>query len=112
MELAWRHERLTAREVLDALHPRDITLSTVQSTLERLTRKNLLTRQKQRRAFEYVTKLDRTALITLLMNDLSQDLATGRIEPLLSGFLNLVDELEPDKARAMLDTLRAHLEVK
>lgn len=109
MELVWRDERVTARAALECLSARTICLSTVQTTLERLTRKGLLRRERHGRAFVYVVQIQRAELLALLMHDLAQEFATGRFEPLLSGFQNLVDQLNPERAKAALDTLRERL---
>ena len=47
MESLWQLDQQTAQQVLDTLQSRGITLSTVQSTLERLVRKQLLKRRVQ-----------------------------------------------------------------
>jgi predicted transcriptional regulator len=110
MECIWERGEMSAREVQDALCDRHLSVSTVQSTLERLSRKHVLRREKHSRAFVYAATVDRTELIGRLMRDLSDEFATGRFEPLFSGFLTLVDELDPARAQAALETLRKHIE--
>jgi predicted transcriptional regulator len=110
MECLWERGALSVREVQESIATRGLALSTVQSTLERLTRKRMLKRIKQSRAFVYEATVDRTELIGRLLRDLSAEFATGRFEPLFSGFLTLVDELEPASAEAALETLRRRIE--
>lgn len=80
-----------------------ITLSTVQATLERLCRKGLLTRQKVGRAYVYSPGLTQRQLIGNLIRDLTQRLAGGELEPVISGFVDLVGEAGPE----LLDRLGA-----
>jgi len=103
MAVAWAHPGvLTAREFIDAFDDQTIALSTMQTTLERLTKKGLLVREKHSRAFAYRAEVARDDLISRVMRDISNEFATGRIEPLLAGFLNLVDELDPEHSEAIL----------
>lgn len=110
MEACWRGEASTVREFVDALAPPALALSTMQTTLERLTRKGLLEREQHGRAYRYRPKVDRTALIAWIMRDVSADFATGQMEPLLAGFLSLVDELDHEKSEGLLKLLRERLE--
>lgn len=105
LEIVWGVAPTTAQAVLEQLSRRRITLSTVQSTLERLTRKGLVDRAKQGRAYVYRPRISREQLIADLLRGVSEQIATGRMEPLLSGFLMLVDELDADAA----GELRRHL---
>ena len=101
MELAWSRPALSAQEAHAALEARGITLSTVQSTLERLTRKGLLARSKAGRAFRYRAVVAREALIASLLRALSDELATGRLEPVLDGLATLLDELGTERAASL-----------
>ncbi len=101
MELAWSRPALSAQETHAALQARGITLSTVQSTLERLTRKGLLARHKSGRAFRYRAAVAREALIASLLRALSDELATGRLEPVLDGLATLLDELGTERAASL-----------
>lgn len=98
LELIWRVAPTTAQAMLEQLSRRRITLTTVQSTLERLTRKGLVARTKQGRAYVYRPRISREELIADLLRGVSDQIATGRMEPLLSGFLLLVDELDAESA--------------
>lgn len=81
MELAWTHDVLDARSAHASLAAnRRISLSTVQSTLERLHRKRVLTRQKQGRVFVYTAAVAREELIGALVAGLVSELSAGRHE--------------------------------
>lgn len=84
--------QLDARSVLAALTGPSISLSTVQATLERLHRKGLLARTKQSRAYLYEATVSRESLIASLIGDLTEQLAEGRLEPVISGFIELVGD--------------------
>ncbi|MEM1411005.1 MAG: BlaI/MecI/CopY family transcriptional regulator [Pseudomonadota bacterium] len=105
LEVLWTDGECSAQQVLEALPGQAISLSTVQSTLERLHRKALLAREKAGRAYRYRTLLSRTQLIGNLLRDLAEDIAGGDVAPMLSGFLDYVaaevPELGPGVSRAL-----------
>lgn len=70
---------------------RRIALSTVQSTLDRLFRKGLLTRSKVSHAYIYKSAVTRGALIADMIRDVITNLAGGSLEPAVSGFIDLAD---------------------
>ena len=85
-----------ARDVLASLTDRDITLSTVQATLERLHRKGLLARNKVGRAYRYSTAVSQSRLIGALIRQMTQQIAAGELEPVISGFVDLVGSDQPE----------------
>lgn len=96
LKLLWTSsEALDARTVHAALAPRRLTLSTVQATLERLQRKRLLTRSKIGRAYFYAAAVTRENLIGSLIRDVASRIAEGELEPVISGFVDLVGAAEP-----------------
>ncbi len=95
MELMWRQRGAEAKAVCEAMGERDISLSTVQSTLERLFRKRLLERHKRGRAYHYKPAVTRNQLIGLMIRELARQVASGRMEPVLCGFVDLVEEDDP-----------------
>jgi predicted transcriptional regulator len=98
LECLWEEQQASAQRVADWLDESNgagISLSTVQSTLERLNRKELVTRCKQGRAYIYRPALQRQHLIGGLLRDLADDVAGGRMAPMISGFLDYVAEEDP-----------------
>jgi predicted transcriptional regulator len=98
LECLWEEQEASAQQVTDRLGKgadAGISLSTVQSTLERLTRKQLVTRSKKGRAYLYRSAMQRQQLIGGLLRDLADDLAGGRMAPMISGFLDYVAEEDP-----------------
>ena len=81
MDQAWTQAEVTAAGVRAALtFDRRVSLSTVQSTLDRLHRKRLLTRHKQGRAFVYAAAVSRDDLLGALIAELMDDLSdSGRV---------------------------------
>ena len=97
------HARLGAR--------RGITHNTVQSTLERLYRKALLTRSKDSHAYVYCPALSREAFLARLIDGVAQPLAgdTALSESVLSAFVDLAaeqDEQGLDRLQALIERKR------
>ena len=91
--------------MLVGLEKRRISLSTIQATLERLHRKGLLTRVKVSRAFRYSAAVTRGRLIGVLIRDLTHSIAAGELEPVISGFVELVGDAQPE----LLEQLQAEV---
>ncbi len=72
------------------------TLNTVQSTLERLYKKKLVTRQKHRHAFIYQAKVSRSELMGKLLGDVLDILHDGQMETILSSFVSVAANLDDD----------------
>jgi len=110
METLWRENSQTAQQVLDGMPNRRIGLSTIQSTLERLVRKQLLCRTKSSRAFVYSPLIDREQLIGLMIQQLASRLTPDRITPMISGFCAFVEKRPAKKkARDLANLLRRFL---
>ena len=78
LECLWAFGSASAQEVQASLElARPITLSTVQSTVERLVRKGLLLREKQGRAYRYAPALSRSTLLARMVAELVTDLSDG-----------------------------------
>jgi predicted transcriptional regulator len=94
---------IDARAVHSAVVERCISLSTVQATLERLHRKQLLARTKTGRAYLYSAIVSRESLIGELIRNVAYRLADGELEPVISGFVDFVGDADPK----LLDELQA-----
>lgn len=78
MEVLWRHGASTAQAVHEQLAAaRCVTLSTVQSTVERLSRKQLVHRKKHGRAYRYTALLSRENLLARLVAELVTDFSAA-----------------------------------
>jgi predicted transcriptional regulator len=68
---------------------RGIALNTVQSTLERLFLKELLSREKVSHAFVYAPLVRREQLMERLIGEVVETFSAGRPEPMLAAFVDL-----------------------
>ncbi|MEJ2603107.1 MAG: BlaI/MecI/CopY family transcriptional regulator [Gammaproteobacteria bacterium] len=109
LQAIWAHGESSAQQVQVALGSDEVTLSTVQSTLERLTRKGLLQREKHSRAYRYSALYSRSEVIGRLIRDIAEDLAGGDLAPMVSGFASYVATEAPG-LEADLDRLIARQE--
>lgn len=98
LEALWQGGQASAQQVLANMAGAEISLSTVQSTLERLHRKRLVSRSKIGRAYHYSAVLSRSQLISGLMRDMAEDLAAGDLAPMISGFVNYISAQSPELA--------------
>lgn len=62
------------------------SLNTIQSTLERLFKKGLLSRTKQGHAYFYRAKVDREALIATLITNITSDFVEEGEHSLIAAF--------------------------
>lgn len=92
MKILWRGETLSAQEVLNLSSHNNLSLSTIQSTLERLYRKELVFRKKSGRSYLYQPAVSRSAMITQLLGDIAEQISDGEMAPMISGFMNLIDQ--------------------
>jgi len=107
----WKYQGQAAQDVLNALSSRrQLTLSTVQSTLERLTRKNLLVREKRGRSFIYCAGISRAGLAARMVSDLMDALSHSGPALSLSGLLELDDNIDEETLTRLEHWLKARRE--
>lgn len=92
MKILWQEDALSAKQVLTYLPNSDLSLSTMQSTLERLHKKSLLIRQKVGRFYIYRASVSRSELITQLLGDIAEQISDGQVAPMISGFMGYIGE--------------------
>lgn len=101
---------IDAKQVHVALsRSRGGSLNTIQSTLERLFKKGLLSREKQGHAYLYSTRLDRREVIARLIQDVTRDFVTANENGLLAAFASVSDELddgELDRLERLIEEAR------
>ncbi len=101
----WQERDLAAKEVHERLsRERDITLSTVQSTIERLCKKGLVDRTKVSHAFRYRPLVEREAVLQRFVGAMVDQLSQGWSGPALSNFLDLAERMD-DKALDQLEEM-------
>lgn len=84
---------------------REISLNTIQSTLERLFRKKLLSREKVGHAYVYSATVQRGELMTRLINEVVNTLSDGTSDYMLSAFVDFAartDESRLDRLEQLI----------
>ncbi len=89
---------------------RGISLNTIQSTLERLFKKQLLRREKVSHSYLYSPSVQREELITQLIDDVVKSLSGGKSDYMLSAFVDFAaraDESSLDRLEQLIAQRRA-----
>ncbi len=108
MTTLWRNPNIGAKQILEHIAKHhSCNLSTIQSTLERLMRKGMLTRHKQGHAFLYTTLVSRGELLGGLLKDVINLLHDGSPRTILSSFVTAASKID-DSALEELDQLIRH----
>ena len=102
MKILWREGARSAQEVLHASGESNLSLSTIQSTLERLHRKELVSRQKTGRFYLYRAALSRSTVISQLMVDIAEQFGEGDLAPMISGFASFIGQEAPNQTSEAL----------
>lgn len=110
LEQLWSAGPLSAQQIRDRLGPASVTLSTIQSTLERLHRKQLVHRAKSGRAFLYSAAIARSTLISRLLGDLAREVGGGKLAPIVSGFVEFAAGADPQMEARLRRALDAEVE--
>jgi len=108
LEVLWQRPHLDARQVREGLtagspQRRAPSLSAIQSTLEQLYRKTYVDRISQGHAFAYHSSVSRGKLLGRMLGDVIKLLHDGRMETILSSFVQVSEDLDD----ASLDELDA-----
>lgn len=98
LQYLWETSEADAKQVHTALTKRKGgTLNTIQSTLDRLFKKDLLTRQKQGHAYYYRAKVRREELIAQLIQDVTGDFINDDEDSLIAAFSSVSAGLDDEK---------------
>jgi predicted transcriptional regulator len=102
LDFLWDRGTSEARDVHRALgEPRELSLSTIQSTLERLHRKRLLMRERIGHAYRYAPTLSRTEFRARAMAEAAGDLRTAESAGVLAAFVDLVARTDGETLEAL-----------
>lgn len=96
LEQLWQSGSLSAAQAMASMGDQRVTLSTVQSTLERLHRKGIVSRSKNGRSFQYAPCVSRSELIGRLLLDMAADLGRGDSSLVISGFAEFLATEDPE----------------
>lgn len=111
LQYLWETDTADAKQVHAYLRKqRGGSLNTIQSTLDRLFKKSLLSREKQGHAFQYRAAVDRNTFMGQLINDITNDFSGSNENSLLAAFASLsssLDESQLDELERMIDARRS-----
>jgi predicted transcriptional regulator len=113
LEHLWQEGSLTATQLRERIGIDQISLNTVQSTLERLHRKGIVDRRRERRAYHYLATLTRADIVSRTLHDLTRDVAGGDLAPIISGFVGFMAGDDADieeKLMRLLEGSERHLD--
>lgn len=116
MACIWSKPGADAKLVLEKVSARNASassLSTIQSTLERLVRKGMLEREKLGHAFIYTACVSRAELLGLLLKDVIGLLHDGSPDTILSSFVNVASRIDTsalDQLEEMIQHKRRQME--
>jgi predicted transcriptional regulator len=110
LEHVWAHGACDVKSVHRTLGSRrGITLNTVQSTMERLFRKKLLSREKVSHAYVYAPRHTREELGARMVEEVVSRLLKGEAFPALEAFVDLAirtDEANLDRLQQLIAARR------
>ena len=95
LNLLWDNAEQSAKDLHQQLQGRS-GLNTVQSALDRLYKKGLLSRNKQSHAYLYSPKVQRSELASTLINAVVDRLQMHSLEPVLSSFVDYAEGVDDE----------------
>lgn len=114
LEYLWKTQPVDAKQVYGYFEKnRGGSLNTIQSTLERLFKKDLLGRVKNGHAYQYYPKVERHELIGQLIKNITNDFVSEDENSVVAAFSSIsedLDEQQLDKLEAMIDQQRQKLQ--
>ncbi len=109
LETLWQRGNGTVRELLDDVCP-DLAYTTVMTTLDRLFKKNLLSREAEGRAFRYTPRFTREELHLDAAGEAFRQMLNA--SPASSLPLSYLVEIVTEKDAQLLDRLHDAVEAK
>jgi predicted transcriptional regulator len=98
MQYLWTIEHADAKQVHAVfIKQRGGSLNTIQSTLDRLFKKGLLSREKQGHAYVYAAKVEREALLAQLIHSATNDFANEGENVLVAAFSSVSSALADEE---------------
>jgi predicted transcriptional regulator len=102
LETLWDLDRpASGREVHERLAGRDLAYTTVMTVMDRLVRKDVLTKQRDGRAYRYAPRTTRAAMTAELMREALASTGADRDQALVS----FVGEASPEDLAALRKAL-------
>lgn len=110
LQYLWNTQEADVKQVHAVLGlTRGISLNTIQSTLDRLFKKDLLNRTKQGHAYFYFAKVDRDALVAKLISNVTSDFVAEGEHSLIAAFSSAssnLDDAQLDKLEQLIEQQR------
>lgn len=96
LERIWGRENVAVRDVFNELQQeRDIAYTTVMTTMDRLWRKGLLSRVKDRNAYLYSPVYSKKRLVQNYINQVLDSILPDITEPSLAHFVSNLEKVNP-----------------
>lgn len=105
LEHLWKEGSLTALGLRERVGCAEVSVNTIQSTLERLHRKGLVDRKREGRAYHYLPTLTRADIVSRTLHDLARDVAGGDLAPIISGFVGFMANDDPEIEKRLMRLL-------
>lgn len=83
-----------------------ISINTIQSTIERLWKKKLLSRHKQGKAYIYTSMYSKQEVISSLIKEISDALGEGDDNAIMSGIFTFLKSRNSDNQLYLLQSLQ------
>jgi predicted transcriptional regulator len=107
LQYFWRNQDADAKAVHAHFSKRrGGSLNTIQSTLDRLYRKGLLTRYKEGHAFQYQAAVDRKSFIGTLIQGVLKEYSREYDDGMLAAFVSLSSELDATQLARLEQMIR------
>jgi len=112
LEYLWSNGEFDTKGVHAVLgKARDISHNTIQSTLERLFKKKLLTRKKVSYAYVYQTAVARDELMGQMINDVVNTISKDNTDGMLAAFVDIAartDDAHLNKLEQLINEYRSN----
>jgi len=109
LQYLWQKKSADVKQVFAHFEKvRGGSLNTIQTTLDRLYKKGLLSRHKEGYAFQYQPKVERHELIGQLIKSVTNDFISEDENSLVAAFSSISDDFNEEQ----LNRLEALIEVK
>ena len=84
------------------------SLNTIQSTMDRLFKKDLLSREKIGHAYQYRSRKDRKTFIADLIKGVTSDYVQGEEDSLMTAFVSMSNELDVEQLDKLEQLIKNH----
>ncbi|SIT07790.1 BlaI/MecI/CopY family transcriptional regulator [Neptunomonas antarctica] len=102
----WKEKLADAKQVHSHFEQtRGGSLNTIQSTLDRLYKKGLLSRTKCGYAYSYSPAVERKELLGSLITDITQELAKNDSDAILEAFIDISTQLDEKSLQRLEDLI-------